>query len=232
MIDIGRAVQHLTEDQNWPGKLGIGALIALVPILNFSLNGYAIEHLRNTSNGMDVPLPTWDNLGEKFMEGLKLFVVTFILALPVILLSCIATIASGGLAALSGDSEAMQSAAAAGAGVIALAVGCIAFIYSLLLTYLSPAIYIQYAKTRDIGACLRIGELLNIARVNSGDYLMIFIVLIGIVIVLSVIVGVLNVIPCLGQILSLVIAFLAAPYIVVLLGNLCGQYVRSNNIVV
>lgn len=26
MIDVGRAVQHPTEDQNWPSKLGIGAL--------------------------------------------------------------------------------------------------------------------------------------------------------------------------------------------------------------
>ncbi|BCX05336.1 MAG: hypothetical protein KatS3mg053_3274 [Candidatus Roseilinea sp.] len=232
MIDIGRAVQHPTEDQNWPSKLGIGALIALVPILNFALSGYAIEHLKNTSNGMDVPLPTWDNLGEKFMDGLKLFVVTLILGLPIILLSCIVTIASGGLAALSEGGEAVQGAAAAGIGVLMFAMGCLALIYGLLLAYLSPAIYIQYTKTKDIGACLRIGELLNTARVNSGDYLMIFIVIIGIAIVLSLIVGVLNIIPCLGQILSLVISLLAAPYIVVLLGNLCGQYVRTNNIVV
>lgn len=232
MIDIGRAVQHPTQDQNWPSKLGIGALIALVPILNFALSGYAIEHLKNTSNGSDTPLPTWDNLGEKFMDGLKLFVITFILALPLFVVGCIATVASGGLAALAEGGEALEGAAVAGAGAIAFAVGCLALIYSLLLAYLSPAIYIQYTKTKDIGASLRIGELLNIARVNSGDYLMIFVVLIGIAIILSVIVGALNIIPCLGQILSLVIALLAAPYIVVLLGHLCGQYVRSNNIVV
>lgn len=232
MIDIGRAVQHPTQDQNWPSKLGIGALIALVPILNFALSGYGIEHLKNTSNGLDTLLPTWDNLGEKFMDGLKLFVITFILALPLFLVSCIATVASGGLAALAEGGEALEGAAAAGAGAIAFAVGCLALIYSLLLAYLSPAIYIQYTKTKDIGASLRIGELLNIARVNSGDYLMIFVVLIGIAIILSVIVGALNIIPCLGQILSLVISLLAAPYIVVLLAHLCGQYVRSNNIFV
>ncbi len=232
MIDIGRAVQHPVEDQNWPSKLGIGALIALVPILNFALSGYAVEHLKNTSNGMDVPLPAWENLGEKFMDGLKLFVIVFVLALPLFLLSCIATAASGGLAALSEGSDAAQGAAAAGIGVVALAIGCIALVYSLVLAYISPAVYIRYAKTKDIGACLRIGELLNIARVNTGDYLMIFVVLIGIAIILSLIVGVLNIIPCLGQILSVVLSLLAAPYIVLLLGHLCGQYVRSNNIVV
>lgn len=232
MIDIGRAIQHPTEDQNWPLKLGIGALIALVPILNFALGGYAIEHLKNASNGMDVPLPAWDNLGEKFTNGLRVFVVTLVLALPIVLLTCIITVAGGGLAALSGGTEQLGDAAVAGAGVLALAVFCLAALYGLFLTYLSPAIYIQYAKTKDVGACLRIGELLGIARANTGNYLTIFAIFIGSMFVLGLIAGVLNIIPCLGQILSLIIALLAAPYLAVLLGHLCGQYARSNNIVI
>lgn len=231
MIDIGRAIQHPTQDQDWLRKVGVGALIALVPILNFSLNGYGIEHLKNTSDGLDVPLPTWDNLGEKFTNGLKLFVVTFILALPLFLVSCIATVASGGLAALAGGGEDLEGAAAAGAGVILFAVACLALIYSLFLGYIAPAIYIQYTKTKEIGPCLRVGELLSIARANTGDYLMIFVILIASVFVIGLILGLLNIIPCLGQVLSIVITLAAAPYIVVLLAHLCGQYVRSNNIV-
>lgn len=232
MIDIGRAIQHPTEDQDWPRKLGIGALIALVPILNFALNGYAVEHLRNTSNGMDVPLPAWDNLGEKFTNGLKLFVVTLVLGLPIVLLACVITAAGSGLAALSGGTERLGDAAVAGAGALAVAVSCLAALYGLFLTYLLPAIYILYAKTKDIGACLRIGELLGIARANTDNYLTIFVILIGFTFVFGLIAGVLNFIPCLGQILSLLIAFLAAPYLAVLLGHLCGQYARNNNIVV
>ncbi|MCL6510372.1 MAG: DUF4013 domain-containing protein [Anaerolineae bacterium] len=231
MIDIGRAVQHPTEDQNWPSKLGIGALISLVPILNFALAGYAVEHIKNTSNGIDVPLPAWDNLGEKFMDGLKLIAVTFILALPILALGCIFTVLGGGLAALSEDGGAVQDAAAAGFGVVGLVLTCLIFLYSLLLAYLSPAIYIRYTKTRDIGACLRIGELLSITRTNTGDYLLIFVVIIGIAFVVGLIAGVLNIIPCLGQILSLVIALVVTPYLAVLFANLCGQYVRNNNII-
>ncbi len=232
MIDIGRAIQHPTEDPNWPRKLGIGALIALVPILNFALNGYAVEHLKNASNGMDVPLPAWDNLGEKFTNGLRVFAVTLVLALPIVLLTCIIAAAGGGLAALSGGTERPGDAAVAGVGALALAVSFLAALYGLFLTYLLPAIYIQYAKTKDVGACLRLGELLSIARADTGSYLTIFAILIGITFVLGLIAGVLNIIPCLGQILSLLIAFLAASYLTVLLGHLCGQYARSNNIVV
>ncbi|MCS7055046.1 MAG: DUF4013 domain-containing protein [Thermoflexales bacterium] len=232
MIDIGRAVQHPTQDQDWPSKLGIGALITLVPILNFALNGYAIEHLKNTSAGLDVPLPTWDNLGDKFTNGLKLFVVTFILALPLVLVACVVTLAGGGLAALANSNEDIEGAAAAGFSLLALALSCLALIYTLFLVYVSPAVYIQYAKTKEIGACLRVGELLSIARTNTGDYLTIFAVLIGTSIILSLIIGVLNFIPCLGQILSIVIALVAAPYIAALLAHLCGQYARSNNILI
>jgi hypothetical protein len=232
MMNLGRAVQHPFQDQAWPSKLGIGALIALVPILNFSLAGYSIEQLKNTSNGQDVPIPAWDNLGEKFMDGLKLFVVSFVLSLPLILLSCILSVAGGGLAMFSGDNETAQNAAAAGIGVIGLAIGCISLIYGLLLAYVIPAVYIQYARTKDIGACLRIGELLAIARANTGDYIMIFIVIIAAGIVLGLITSVLAIIPCLGWILALVIGLLVAPYLAVLIGNLCGQYVRSNNLVI
>ncbi|PJF46570.1 MAG: DUF4013 domain-containing protein [Chloroflexi bacterium] len=229
MIDIGRAAQHPTEDQNWLSKLGIGALIALVPILNFALSGYTIEHLKNTLNGMDVPLPAWDNLGEKLVNGLKVFVVTFVFALPIVLLTCIITVASGGLAALSGGTDQLGDAALVGVGVLTIAVSCLAALYGLFLAYLSPAIYIQYAKTKEISACLRVGELFSIARANTVDYLTIFAIFIGFAFVLGLVVGVLNIIPCLGQILSLLIAFLAAPYLAVLLGHMCGQYARNNS---
>ncbi len=44
MIDIGRAIQHPFQDQNWITKLGIGALVNAVPILNFAGYGYMLEH--------------------------------------------------------------------------------------------------------------------------------------------------------------------------------------------
>jgi hypothetical protein len=231
-MDIGRAVRHPLEDQAWPSKLGIGALIALVPILNFALFGYGVDHLRNTANGRDVPLPTWDSLGQKFMDGLKLFVISFVLSLPLILLSCIFSLATGGIAALSGGGDEVQGAAAAGIGVLGLALGCLALLYSLILAYITPVVYIQYTRTKEIGACLRIGEMLGLTRRNSGSYIMIFLVIIGMSIVMSLVVGVLGIIPCLGWILALIISLLLAPYFTVLVAHLCGQYAQESNIVV
>jgi len=230
MIDIGRAVQHPTEDQNWASKLGIGALIYLVPVLNFALAGYAIEHIRNTSSGMDVPLPPWEGIADKLTDGLKLLVITSVLALPIAALSCIFAVLAGGLVALSGNDESVSGAAAAGFGAIALVLSCLIFLYGLFLAYLSPAVYIRYTRIRDIKACLRIGELFSISRVNTGDYLLIFVMVIAAALIIGLVIGILSIIPCLGQLLSFVIIILAVPYLAVVFANLCGQYMRNNNI--
>lgn len=226
MIDIGRALQHPFQDQNWLSKLGIGALINIVPILNFAGTGYMVEHTDNVKKGADVPMPTWDNLGNLFMQGLKLVVVFFIYALPIIALSCILTVFAGGIAAVTQNSDSMSDAAGAGFGIVTLAVSCLSIIYAVFFLYLYPALFIQFARTKDIAPCLRLGEVFAIARKNSGDYIMIFLVLIGISLVFSIIGSVLA-ITVVGLCLLIPLGLLATPYLNVVIAHLCGQYDRS-----
>lgn len=226
MIDIGRAIQHPFQDQNWLSKLGIGALINIVPILNFAGTGYMVEHANNVKHGPDVPMPKWDNLGNLFMQGLKLVVVFFIYALPIFALSCILMFTAGGIAAVTQNSDEINSAAGAGIGIVSLALGCLSIVYAVFILYVYPAIFIQFARTKDIAACLRLGEIFAIARKNSGDYIMIFLVLIGISLVFSIISSVLA-ITIVGLCLLIPLGLLATPYLNVVIAHLCGQYDRS-----
>ena len=227
MIDIGRAVQHPFEDQNWISKLLIGGLVNIVPILNFAGFGYAIDHLKNVSRGQDVPLPTWDDLGAKFGTGLKLVVVNFVFALPMIALTCVAGIIPAlGAGASDGGNDTFM-AALLGTSTILI---CLVGLYSLVLALLAPAIYIQLARTDNIGACFRFGELWAIANRNLGDYIVSIVVLIAAGIVISIVIGVINIIPCLGQIVTIVIGFLMLPYLQVLSAHLFGQYARQTNL--
>ncbi len=227
MIDIGRAIQHPFQDQNWLTKLGIGALVNAIPILNFAGYGYMLEHLRNTEKGLDVPMPEWgDSFGDKFVEGLKYIVVIFIYSLPIILLSCVFTVLAGGLAAVTDGNSNASDAAGAGIGVLSLALTCLVFLYALGLTVLLPAITMMYARTRNIAACLRVGEVFGFVRKNTGDYLIIFLVLIGVNLALSAIAGVLAV-TVIGLCLAIPLTIVSLPYFNVLAGHLCGQYVRG-----
>jgi len=225
MIDIGRAAQHPFEDQNWISKFLIGGLINIVPILNLAGFGYAIDHLKSVSRGQDIPLPTWDDLGAKFVTGLKLAVVNFIPALPMFVIVCVATVlpALGAGASDAGDDA--FAVAFLGTSTVLL---CVVGVYGLALALLAPAIYIQLARTDTIAACLRLGELWAIARRTLGDYILSIVVLIVAGIVIGVIVGVINIIPCIGQIVTLALGLLILPYLQVLSAHLFGQYARQS----
>ena len=71
-MNISRAIQHPTLDPNFIQKLAITSLIGAVPILNFAVQGYALEHAENVMAGRDLPLPGWSDLSARFNRGLRL----------------------------------------------------------------------------------------------------------------------------------------------------------------
>ena len=72
-MDAEKSFTFPFEDTEWVSKLGLGALISMVPILNFAWSGYLVDIIRNVMNNDAEPLPTWDDLGKKFNDGLILF---------------------------------------------------------------------------------------------------------------------------------------------------------------
>jgi len=230
MIDIAQAFQHPTEDRDWIKKFALGVLISFVPILSFAVTGFIIEHLQNSARGASSPLPNWDNLGKKLVTGLKLLAVELIFALPILVPSCaLLGFVIQQTASRSGGNLPEGAVPIVGIGGIALS--CIALIYGLFLLYLSAAILIQFARTEQIGACLRIGELIQIARTNTGDYLTIVAIVAAISFAVGLVSGILSLISCLGTIISIVISILPSLYIGLVAANMAGQYVYSNNIV-
>jgi len=78
---------------------------------------------------------------------------------------------------------------------------------------------------------LRIGELIQIARTNTGDYLTIVAIVAAISFAVGLVSGILSLISCLGTIILIVISILSSLYIGLVAANMAGQYVHSNNIV-
>jgi hypothetical protein len=229
MIDIGRAIQHPFEDRDWATKLLIGAGINLVPVLNFALWGYALDALRNTARREDVPLPTWQQLGDQFIEGLKLFVVQLVYSLPIIAVSLVATIGTAGFAVMA-DSGSYGSgtpeAFGLGLSAVWLCITCVALVYGLALGFITPALYIQLARTRSIAACFRLGEIWAMVQRNFADYALILVLGIGLGLAISVVFTVLAIIPFVGLcviFLFIPVMILATPYVTVVAAHLYGQ---------
>jgi hypothetical protein len=63
-MNVEQSFTYPFEDKEWISKLGLGALISMVPVLNFAWSGYLVGILRNMMNHAVEPLPAWDDLGK------------------------------------------------------------------------------------------------------------------------------------------------------------------------
>jgi len=226
-MDVAKAFTFVPEDEQWVGKIGIGALITLLSFLIIPiplLVGYMVGVARNVMNGVPQPLPVWEDWGQLFKDGLAIIVALLVYTLPFWLLACFAGVATVGF---GGMAEANEDAAAAGMMATFGLAGCLMFLFWLALFFLSPAIFVQYIRAGELGATFRFGEVAAIARDNIGHILVVFLVTLGVNFVLGLILGVISIIPCIGWIISFIVSMAAGPYLAVATGHMYGQIAVS-----
>ena len=162
-MDIGKAVSFVFEDKRWLVKIGIGGAFAFLSTLLIGIPfvlGYMVQTLRNVASGEPSPLPEWTELGDKFINGLGLFVIMLIYALPMILLFCV--------------TFAFRQAAGErnGISLVMSCLNCIRFLYLLPYCLFVPAVIIRYAMTGEIMSAFRFGEIFTFISGNLGNYIL------------------------------------------------------------
>jgi hypothetical protein len=170
-MDIGKALSFVFEDQEWISKILLGAVIMLIPILGqLALLGYGIAIIRNVKANDPQPLPAWSNLGDLLIDGFKFWVATLIYAIPFIIFLCPVMLVWI-LPALGAENEDLAAILAGVSGIVSMLLGCLAILYGILLSLLTPVIQIRYAETGEIGPCLAIGEVFRLLFDNLGSVL-------------------------------------------------------------
>lgn len=92
MKNLGRAFAFMFEDKDWIQKILIGAAFVLLSFILVGIPlvlGYFLEVARRSAEGKEVPLPNWDNLGDKFGKGLLFFIILIIYSIPIVIVSFI-----------------------------------------------------------------------------------------------------------------------------------------------
>lgn len=180
-MDFGKAFTFMFEDPDWLKKLGIGTLLGLAMLLLIptvilwvlpllALFGYTIVVLRNVMNGVERPLPEWDNWGEFFSLGFKVVAASFVWALPIFLLM---------IPLALGSAFIDQSSGAEGIGIAIVVCGsCLVLLWSLFMYVLTPAIYARIAATDRFSAAFEFGPLLAFTRDNLGNVIIALLLLI------------------------------------------------------
>ena len=232
-MDIGKSFSYPFEDRQWVSKLGLGALVSLIPILNFAWSGYMVGIVRNMMSNAQEPLPNWDDLDKKFMDGLVLFLVGLVYALPIIVLSLLSFSMMSIPAILSGsqDMQGIAEGIAGVGGVMFTGMICLFGVYGLVLSVIFPAIMIMYAREGTFASCFKLGEIFSLIGKNAGAFFTAW----GVSIVGGLVVGlvagiaqmVLGLIPCIGWIASLVITLGVGVYISMIYAHLFGQFAQQ-----
>ena len=190
------------RDAKWQNKLLIAGLLSLgnfvVPLVpSIFLTGYTARIMRRiTVEGGEPFLPEWDDWGQMFVEGLKLFCVNLVYSLPALLLMFV------GFAFFFGASWlplfTAESASAPEAVVpffAAMAVGMALFglatVLSLAAGVIVPAPLNHLVVTGDFEAAFRFREWWAIFRANVGGFLLSYAILMGLGMVLGLAVQIL-----------------------------------------
>jgi len=224
-MDIGKSITFAFDDEDFLSKLGLGAVVAAVPLLNFAWSGYLIDLMRNVARGDERPLPEWTDLGDKLVRGLVISAAVFIYFLPAILVGCLA-FTSFLMPAFFANEDFVDKVALAGSG-LGLALSCCIGLYSLAMAFFIPAVYINYSRQGAFAACFRFGELFSVISENMSDYLTACAVAFGggmaASFVLSAAMGVLAWIPCVGILIAWVLSAISSAWMMTVYGHLYGQ---------
>ncbi len=170
-MDLGRAFSYVFDDENWLTVILIGGLLLIVPIFGqLVLLGFMLTAARNVMQGNPNPLPRWDNLGDKFVQGLYALGIQLVYALPIIipiiLLSCVA----GVLGAGAGDSD----AAVATIGGLFFCLIPILIIAGLVLQIFGLAATVRYLQTGAFGSAMQFGEVISMVRSDIGGWVVLW----------------------------------------------------------
>ncbi|MGD2041532.1 MAG: DUF4013 domain-containing protein [Anaerolineae bacterium] len=213
-MDFGKAFAFVFEDDQWITKVLLAAAILLlgvafswvlaIPLILAALllGGYSVEVTRRVIQGDPDALPDWDDWGQLFADGLKVWVIGIVYALPIIVVSLCLSIPTGMLA------ENAEGAS----GFFGFLLGCFNFLWAIVLSIVMPAAVGHFVAKDDMGAAFRFGEVFALVRDNLSTYLLTFLMT-----------WVAQIIGGLGSLVCGVGVLVTYPYSIMVIGNLYGQ---------
>lgn len=215
-MDIGRALTYFTEEERWIEKTTIGTLVLLVSILLssvlvgvvgfFILTGYGLRLMGNVQSGARSVLPEWDQWADDLARGFKMFVVTFVWTLPVLVMT-LPTI-FGAVLLDTGD----EGAALFGL-VLLLCGSCLSLIYALFVALVQPGFTISFARDERIRSGLAFTEIWQFTRKNIGDVAVVAIVYVVGSLILSTVAFLVGLVACgIGLIVTIPLGTLVTAY--------------------
>ena len=202
-IDARQALTYVFKDEQWVGKLAVGAVLSLGPLMIigiFPLMGYLVEIVRRVSAGSEEPLPEWsNNLGTYFRQGFPVAfgVLTWLLPYQLVWIGAALVVGPQGL---TGQLV---------FGIVVTLVGT-----NLYAAVLLPSVIGRYAARPRFGSMFELGEIFGSVRRIGTGFGAVFVVHVAVLAITFV------------TIWTIVLVIFATSYAVMVFGHAYGQATR------
>ncbi len=200
-MEIGEIISDAIKYPSaaWSKVLILG-IILIIPIVNFIGLGYLFRIIKATFAGID-ELPDFDDVGELLIDGLKIFVVSIVYAIPVVIIAAI-------VGAVLSFNPATTTGTFTGFDMFAFALSYSVYIIIAIIIGLVEimAIANMALYEGELGAAFKFSEILDrIAMIEWGKYLGWYIVMV----LLGLVAGVIA-----GLTLIIIVGFILVPLII------------------
>jgi Protein of unknown function (DUF4013) len=172
-FDFAKPFSYVFDDPEWVTKILIGGLFYIAGFLIvgwFFILGYVAKTTRNVIAGHPRPLPEWQNLGDFFNEGLRLFGVMLAVILPLVGLAMVIMVPASILGSVDNNGAELVS------GLMSGAIVCLFVPISLAITFFMPAMLLFAAVEQRFGAAFEFGRIWPFIRQNIGNYVLAIVV--------------------------------------------------------
>lgn len=184
-MNYEKALRFPLAEQGNLAKVIVGAVISLIPIVNFIAVGYLFKLADNIVKG-NRAMPAWANILEKFIRGILVSVIVFLY----MLIPFLVAMAGGGLGQLSR------------AGIL-FGVFVLAFIIAVIIGFFLPMALMNYVGTGKFLAAFDLTAIVRYVNRRFETYFVNYVIIVG----LYVLVGSIGLIPVVGWILGIAGAF-------------------------
>jgi hypothetical protein len=207
---VGESFEYAKEAVVGKWNKWVMLIIATI-LLGLPLMGYSLKVLRG-----EKPAPEVDDWGTLFIDGIKLFIVSLIYAIPIIVVFVILMVVGFG-AAMTGDPTAMMASAG-----IALIGMLVCFVLAIIIAVFEIIGVVRFARTGSIGEAFNFGAILaTIGKLGWVPYIIAIVVLIVVGVIFGIIVAIIQLIPILGL---LIYICLVAPWTLFVSRYVCQLY--------
>lgn len=203
MTSIEDALTYPTESDDWITTVAIGGVMLLLSVFiipAFIAYGYLGRAIQANLDGEPEP-PTFGDWGDLVMDGIKLMVVGFVYML-VPLVVMFVTVGTAVAALLTGTG----SGAAAGIGTLLVGF-LVSSVLALVFGYFAVVGIVNMVSEDRFGAAFDVETLREVGL--DGDFAVPWLLAVGVFVGVSVITGILNVIPFLGALVGVFLNFYA-----------------------